>query len=52
MKSLIVDVNTIPVLPEIADAVIRMALDEEVSTVKIARLIEKDQALTARILSL
>ena len=52
MKSLIVDVNAIPVLPEIADAVIRMALDEEVPVAKMARLIEKDQALTARILSM
>ncbi len=52
MKSLIVDVNAIPVLPEIADAVIRMALDEEVPAAKMARLIEKDQALTARILSM
>lgn len=52
MKSLIVDVHSIPVLPEIADTVIRMALDEEVSVGTIAGLIEKDQALTARILSL
>ena len=52
MKSLIVDVHSLPVLPEIADSVIRMALDEEVSVSKIADLIEKDQALTARILSL
>lgn len=51
MKSHIVDVNTIPVLPEIADTVIRMALDDEVPVAKIAGLIEKDQALTARILS-
>ncbi len=52
MKSLIVDVNTIPVLPEIADAVIRMALDDEVSAVKVAQLIEKDHALTSRVLSM
>ncbi|MCU0576830.1 MAG: HDOD domain-containing protein [Desulfobacterota bacterium] len=52
MKSLIVDVHSIPVLPEIADSVIRMALDEEVSVAKIAGLIEKDQSLTARILSM
>ncbi|HVN70773.1 MAG TPA: HDOD domain-containing protein [Desulfomonilia bacterium] len=52
MKSLFIDVNTVPVLPEIADTVIRLALDEEVSASKIARLIEKDQALTSRILSL
>jgi len=52
MKSLIVDVHSIPVLPEVADSVIRSALDEEVSAAKLARLIEKDQSLTARILSL
>ena len=51
MKSLIVDVQSVPVLPEMADTVIRMALDDEVPVAKIAELIEKDQALTARILS-
>jgi signal transduction histidine kinase/HD-like signal output (HDOD) protein len=51
MKSLIVDVQSLPVLPEMADSVIRMALDDEVPITKIADLIEKDQALTARILS-
>jgi signal transduction histidine kinase/HD-like signal output (HDOD) protein len=51
MNSSLVDVNSLPVLPEVADAVIRMALDEDVSVRKIADLIEKDQALTARILS-
>jgi len=52
MKSFIVDVKTIPVLPEIADAVIRMALDDDVSALKFAKLIEKDQSLTSRILSM
>ncbi len=52
MKSPIVDVHSIPVLPEIADSVIRMALDEDLSVSRVARVIEKDQALTARILSL
>jgi signal transduction histidine kinase/HD-like signal output (HDOD) protein len=52
MRSNIVEVQSIPVLPELADQVIRMALDDEVSIVKISGLIEKDQALTARILHL
>lgn len=52
MKSTSFDVHALPVLPEIADAVIRMALDEEVTVAKIADLIEKDQALTVRILEL
>jgi signal transduction histidine kinase/HD-like signal output (HDOD) protein len=52
MRSNIIEVQSIPVLPELADQVIRMALDDEVSIVKISGLIEKDQALTARILHL
>ncbi|MCE5276154.1 MAG: HDOD domain-containing protein [Deltaproteobacteria bacterium] len=51
MNSLIVDVQSLPVLPEMADQVIRMALDDEVPITRIADLIEKDQALTARVLS-
>ncbi|MGC9325425.1 MAG: HDOD domain-containing protein [Desulfomonilia bacterium] len=52
MKAHTLDVHSVPVLPELADHVIRMALEEEVSVPKIAGLIEKDQSLTARILSL
>ncbi|HOO47560.1 MAG TPA: HDOD domain-containing protein, partial [Deltaproteobacteria bacterium] len=52
MKSNTIDVRSVPVLPELADHVIRMALEKEVSVAKLAGLIEKDQALTARILSL
>ncbi len=52
MKSSVVDVHSLPVLPEIADRLLRMALDEEVTVARIAGLIEKDQALTARVLSL
>ncbi|MBN2297520.1 MAG: HDOD domain-containing protein [Deltaproteobacteria bacterium] len=52
MKSNTIDVRSVPVLPELADHVIRMALEKEVSVAKLADLIEKDQALTARILSL
>ena len=52
MKSDIIDVGAVPVLPELADHVIRMALEDDVSVAKFAGLIEKDQALTARILSL
>ena len=52
MKSNTIDVGSVPVLPELADHVIRMALENEVSVTKLADLIEKDQALTARILSL
>ncbi len=51
MRSDIVDVRSVPVLPELADHVIRMALEEDVSVARLAGLIEKDQALTARILS-
>lgn len=47
-----VDVRSIPVLPELADQVIRMALEDDVSLAKITGLIEKDHSLTARILSL
>lgn len=52
MSAHILDVRSLPVLPELADHVIRMALDDEMSTARVAGLIEKDQALTARILSL
>ena len=52
MKSNTIDVGSVPVLPELADHVIRMALENEVSVAKLADIIEKDQALTARILSL
>jgi len=52
MRSNIVEAQSIPVLPELADQVIRMALDDEVSIVRMSSLIEKDQALTARILHL
>ncbi|HOO39126.1 MAG TPA: HDOD domain-containing protein [Deltaproteobacteria bacterium] len=52
MNSDIIDVGSVPVLPELADHVIRMALADDVSVAKLAGLIEKDQALTARILSL
>jgi putative nucleotidyltransferase with HDIG domain len=52
MKSDIIDVRSVPVLPELADHVIRMALEDDVSVMKLADLIEKDQALTARILSM
>ena len=52
MNSDIIDVGSLPVLPELADHVIRMALEEDVSVAKFSGLIEKDQALTARILSL
>jgi signal transduction histidine kinase/HD-like signal output (HDOD) protein len=51
MNSPIVDIQMVPVLPEMAEQVIRMALDVEVSITRIADLIEKDQTLTARILS-
>ncbi len=52
MRSNKVDVKSIPVLPELADQVIRMALEDDVSIAKLAGLIEKDQALTARVMSL
>ena len=52
MRPNTVEVQSIPVLPELADQVIRMALDDEVSIVKISSLIERDHALTARILHL
>ena len=52
MKPDSIDVGSVPVLPELADHVIRMALEDDVSVAKFAGLIEKDQALTARILSL
>jgi signal transduction histidine kinase/HD-like signal output (HDOD) protein len=52
MRPNTVEVQSIPVLPELADQVIRMALDDEVSIVKLSGLIEKDHALTARILHL
>jgi len=51
MKSPIVDVQSLPVLPELADEVIRMALDDTVPMNRMADLIEKDQSMTARILS-
>lgn len=44
--------QAVPVLPELADHVLRMALEDDVSIAKLAGLIEKDQGLTARILSL
>jgi len=52
MKTENITVQSIPVLPEIVDHVIRMALDDDVSLAKLAGLIEKEQALTARILAL
>ena len=52
MKADTFNVQAIPVLPEIADHVLRMALEDDVSVAKLSGLIEKDQALTARILSL
>jgi putative nucleotidyltransferase with HDIG domain len=47
-----IDVRSVPVLPELADQMIRMVLEDDVSLEKMTGLIEKDQALTARILSL
>lgn len=52
MSANIVDVQSLPVLPELADHVIRMALGDDISVARMSALIEKDQALTARILSL
>lgn len=52
MNAPIVDARSLPVLPELADRVIRMALEDDMSMARVAGLIEKDQALTARILSL
>lgn len=52
MRSQNVDVRSLPVLPELADHVIRMALEDDISVARMSALIEKDQALTARILSL
>ncbi|HDP25717.1 MAG TPA: HDOD domain-containing protein, partial [Deltaproteobacteria bacterium] len=52
MKSHVITAGAIPVLPDLADQVIRMALEDEVPIPKIAGLIEKDQALTAHLLSL
>ncbi|MCD6569116.1 MAG: HDOD domain-containing protein [Deltaproteobacteria bacterium] len=51
MKSDILNVQSIPVLPELANHILKMALEDNVSIVKLASLIEKDQVLTARILS-
>lgn len=45
-------IQAVPVLPELADHVLRMALEDDVSVAKLSGLIEKDQGLTARILSL
>ncbi|HQI02215.1 MAG TPA: HDOD domain-containing protein [Deltaproteobacteria bacterium] len=47
-----IDVRSVPVLPELADQIIRMVLEDDISLEKMAGLIEKDQALTARLLSL
>lgn len=47
-----IDVRSVPILPELADQMIRMVLEDDVSLVKMTGLIEKDQALTARVLSL
>ncbi|MEA3223646.1 MAG: HDOD domain-containing protein [Thermodesulfobacteriota bacterium] len=47
----VLDVQSIPVLPELASRVLKMALEDDVSIVKLASLIEKDQVLTARTLS-
>jgi len=52
MSTNIIDVRSLPVLPELADHVIRMALEDDASVARIASLIEKDQSLAARILSL
>ncbi len=52
MSAHVVDVRSLPVLPELADHVIRMALEDDMSVARVSALIERDQALTARILSL
>jgi signal transduction histidine kinase/HD-like signal output (HDOD) protein len=46
------DTRSLPVLPELADHVLRMALEDDVSVAKLSAIIEKDQSLTARILSM
>ncbi len=46
------DAQSLPVLPELADHVLRMALEDDVSVAKLSGIIEKDQSLTARILSM
>ncbi len=46
------DTQSLPVLPELADHVLRMALEDDVSVAKLSAIIEKDQSLTARILSM
>ncbi|MBN1635593.1 MAG: HDOD domain-containing protein, partial [Deltaproteobacteria bacterium] len=43
--------DSMPMLPEVASYVLKIALEEDVSVAKLAGLIEKDQTLTARILS-
>ncbi len=46
------DIHSVPVLPELANGVLRMILeDEDVSVFKLSSFIEKDQGLTSRILS-
>lgn len=52
MSTPIYRMDETPVLPELANKVLRLALDEKVSMARLSGLIEKDQALTARILSL
>lgn len=47
-----IDVRSVPVLPELADQMIRMVLEDDVPLEKMTGIIEKDQALTARVLSL
>ena len=52
MKQVKMDMHSVPVLPELANSVLRMILeDKEVSVFRLSSLIEKDQGLTSRILS-
>ncbi len=52
MKSNLNSVESLPVLPELAYHILEMALGDDVSIAKLSGYIEKDQSLTARILSL
>jgi len=52
MKQVKMDMHSVPVLPELANSVLRMILeDKEVSVFRLSSLIEKDQGMTSRILS-
>jgi len=42
--------DSMPMLPEVASYVLKIALEDDVSVARLAGLIEKDQTLTARIL--